>query len=460
LSRLPRLLLVLLVAWSAPKSAFAGSESTRTGAHFRIVGHFDNDALASAALETAEATWSIAVELWGERAPERIEPLSIHLYRTIPEFEAAEEKRTAGWFKETLSYSDHATRTAHIVVQPECSDARFKALGLPGLTRELVAHEAAHLASYVLWSKSYRSHPSWFAEGFAIWVGATALAKHGWSRGFEEDPYLARGLVVARELASRGELPRFDHILRDDLGELDRFQRYGVWQAAFQFLRTGRLAVRFQDLIAASRELPGGPDFTRELEREAIRVLGERSGSGGFGDLDHDFVAWVLARTPRWDEVLRALDTSGDAWVQQAFAAEPAVAWRTEPVLLSTYSASGEFELLPGGEQELRFLLGRRPRGFVAVGFRAGFGVTVSAYEEEPSGTGRFQLLARARTPALVTGRRLPFRIDVEPGRLRVTIDRQPVLEAELGDRPVHGPWGLGAEKGSAGTWRRIAVGR
>jgi hypothetical protein len=146
--------------------------------------------------------------------------------------------------------------------------------------------------------------------------------------------------------------------------------------------------------------------------------------------------------------------------VQQAFEAERAVAWRTDPVGLPTYSASGEFEILPGGEQELRFLLGRRARGFLAVGFRAGFGVTVQAYEEEPSGRGSFQVLARARVPGLVTGRRLPFRIEVEPGRLSVALDKQAVLEAELGDRPVHGAWGLGAEPGSAGTWRRIDVRR
>jgi hypothetical protein len=443
-------------ARAAPAAAARAARRVAEGARFRVVLHFDAPAAVVAqVLETAEATWIVAADLFGGDVPPPGEPREIHVYRTVAEYQEVESKLAAGWFKDHLSFSDHATRSAHLVLQPPCSDATLAALGLPQLSRHLVAHEAGHLASYELWS-SYRAHPAWFAEGFAISTGAIALERRGWSKGPERDPFLARGLVLARELVARGAFPEVARILRDDLGSLDLYERYAVWQVFLDHLRS-REAARTARLFSLSREIDAG-DFAQELERQFARAFS--ASRDGLAALDRELRASVLAHEPRWDEVARSLDTSGSGWVQQAFPDARAIAWSSDEAPGPAFALSAEVELLAGGEQELRVLLGRRRRGFVAVGLRAGVGVSVLAWSEEEGGPGRWERLARARVEAVATGRRIALRIEALPGRVRVLVDRELAVEAEVGDRPLSGPWGLAAEAGTAGVWRRVDVRR
>jgi hypothetical protein len=216
--------------------------------------------------------------------------------------------------------------------------------------------------------------------------------------------------------------------------------------------------VRTTRLLSLSREIDAPGDFAQEIERQFTRAFA--SPQEGLGAFDRELRASVLARAPRWDETARSLDTSGPAWLQQAFPDARAIAWSSDEAPAPAFAWTAELEILPGGEEEVRVLLGRRRRGFVAVALRAGSGAAVLAWNEEGGGTGRWERLARARVDGLAAGRRLPLRIEAQPGTLRLYVGRELALEAEVGDRPLAGPWGLAAESGSAATWRRVDVRR
>jgi len=163
------------------------ADSTADGAHYRIVCHFDNEPIAKAALETAEAVWPVAVDLWGIKAGKPAAPLEIHLYRTATDYEAAEQERTGGTFKSNLSFSYHKDKSSHIALQPPCTDATFKKIGLPYLTRSQIAHEASHLFTYST-IPNFASHPAWLAEGAATWIADRTMMQGKWSRSVRGNP--------------------------------------------------------------------------------------------------------------------------------------------------------------------------------------------------------------------------------------------------------------------------------
>ncbi len=447
-------LVLALAALSAPARAEEESCSVR-GDHFRVVLDFDDPETAAEALRTVEALWPVARSLYDLPEDPLPEPLAVHLYRWEEGYERAEKELTGGALARNLAMAHHDTSTAHVALQPPVSDETLKRLGLPGLTRRMLLHEAAHLLRYSV-SPAFRSHPDWLADGVAMRLSHATMEAGGWSPPAEGCPYRGGQAVRLRELLDQGRLPDLGAVLRDETAGLPFYDRYAVHGRALDFLLDGPGAEdrAFAETLRAILRLPAGPRYGLELHR--LVAAGLEKG-GGEEKLSAAFHASVRDGAPRWEEVLRSLDVSGDAWTQSAFAENNAVAWRTAPAGEKPYRVEGGIELVDrmGGPAQGNLLLGRTGTGFVSVAFTAGYGVTILRYD---SGTDRWTTLGREAVAAVRTGPVLPFAVRVAKDRLAVEVDGRAVLEVSAGDHPLSGPWGVGAQAAATVRWHAVTL--
>ncbi len=159
--------------------------------------------------------------------------------------------------------------------------------------------------------------------------------------------------------------------------------------------------------------------------------------------------------TPEWDQGIRSLEPAGKDWIQIAFPDTNAIAWRTSSSKGSDYAISGEVEIWPGPRRQMNVLLARAEDGYFSVALVADYGVTVFRYHSKED---RWEQLGDARASGLDTGKKTPFRVDVRGGRLEVTVGAKRALVVPLGSRATKGPWGLGAQAGSAGRWSAVRL--
>jgi len=440
---------VVLVAASAPA---APDVVLKVGPHFRVICHFGDEDAAAAALDTVEAIWPVASELYGLSAAPLESPLSVHLYRRAAGYLAAVREIAGPAFDRNLAFSSFDTRSSYVAVQPDLTDDAFAAVGITAQTRHLLAHEAAHLVRYLA-SPTFRWHPDWLSDGAAIWIEEQALAARGWSGG-DEDPYVASDMILAQKRLAGGSLPSATKILRDETKDLGMYERYAIRKLLFRRLITRKDASAFREALGKALKVERGPDYAARF----FDVATAPYALEGLDGLDLDFEQFVRSQTPAWDEVFRALSTSGDAWTHAAFAEDNAVAWRTSPIGADAYEIRGQIEILPGiGKvNQMNVLLGRaKDVGFVSVAFVAGYGVDVLRYDTKDD---RWHRLGAGPTKAVQTWRRLPFRVVVDGAKLRVLVDGIEVVAADVKDHPMTGAWGLGVQAGGAGVWRGVKV--
>jgi hypothetical protein len=137
--------------------------------------------------------------------------------------------------------------------------------------------------------------------------------------------------------------------------------------------------------------------------------------------------------------------------------AAPRASAQGEQVVRTGPHFRAELEMLPGVTPDPRMtvLLGRGEEGHLSVSFAAGVGVSIARYDAK---TALREPLAEAVHDAVRVGRKLPVRIAVGDGRVVVRIDGRGVLAADVGSRPMSGPWGLSVHAGGAGIWRGVRV--
>ncbi len=444
-------LVLLLGSGAVAEEVGQGKTTVRTGKHFRVVCHFDSARAADEALATVEALWAKAAAFYKIRRASKA-PLSLHLYRDTASYEAAEKKLTGGAFKRNLAFAHHESQSAHVALQPWVNDTFLAEQGLPYQTRNLVAHEAAHLVRFVE-ATNYRSHPDWFCDGSAQYLKYEAMAELGLITDVLADPMSATSFGRVLALHKADKLPAVGALLRDDVAELEFFQRYGARRLFFRFLASGKHRAKLQSLWKAMRGMGGGSDFTERVRKEFKKLLGKTA----YARLDEDYTAWLTRQKPVWEEVFRSLETAGAGWTQVAFASKNALAWKTQPVGATTYVLSGAVEILPAKGKQMNLLLARSGAGFVSVAFTSDYGITVFDYQSKNGGSW-YSLLA-AKSPAVVRGAPIPFEIRVDGRTLRVIVAGKDLGEAEI---PKHhtmsGAWGLGAQSEAVGIWHGVAV--
>lgn len=450
-----RRLALLAVATLAPVAV--GQEGPakleRVGAFYRV--HFDGhqEALADAALEVVEGVWPQVAAAFGAPKARPGKPLDVHLYRELSGYAAAERELTGGRFGRNLAMAHRPTISAHVAVQPPCTDETLRAIGLPPQTIMLLAWEATHLARYELCPNS-NDHPMWLVDGLAASVsrrvtaqrlGCDALEMGSWS----ED--LRRTQALARDR----KLPSAEALLADRVDELDLGDRYALRGEWFGFLWSGPRRASLEEFLRTVRSTGAGASF-------AAKVL-ERANNS-FGKLDTQFEKYVAAQSPRWEEVFRSIAPHEQAWLQIAFPEKNAIAWSPHTVDAAAFRARGRLRILPGGRGQMNLLFGRDARGFYSVAFVADQGLVVFDYDAASDSWTRLLTLA---APALRPGVAAAFEVSVEKGVLRVALEgeRADVKLPRALTEPV--AWGLGAQSGgegattgSAGMWIGLSVGR
>jgi len=445
------LLFVILCAALPSVRATAEEETTRAdGAHFAVVAHFETEDLAAEALQQIEKLWKPASVLYGLAQGAERKKLVVHLYRDAQDYEVAEERITGGRFRRNLAFAHFDTRTAHVALQPDLCDEALAALGLPDLTRSLLLHEAAHLIRYRSMG-NHRDHPSWFADGAAMWIKHHVLAPDG-----PDDAPLSSSLTVrGQRLLAQEKLPTVAQILADDMGALAFYDRYALRGLFFRFLQA-TYAEEIVAVIRKTRRLGGG----HRLPARMTQLLADQLGPKRFAGLDADFATFLASLKPAWEEVHRSLGADAGKRVQIAFPGTNAVAWRTTPidgakVGKASYEISATVEILRNTSHQMNLLLDRSDTGLLSVALTADFGVTLFEYTSKTKAWNNIQAVKHAD---VVVGKPFQVSVKVAGGTVRVSINGAEVVSGTFPARKLSGPYGLGAQAGTAGIWNDLRV--
>lgn len=443
--------LVALTVLAAPSRGADGCRIER-GGHFRLICHFDDERCAKAALETVEAIWPAASNLYSLPEGPLDPPIDVHLYRNTADYLVDERALTGGVFDRNLAFTSHETRAAYVAVQPDLGAEALAAIGLTEQTRRLLAHEAAHAVRFRKYP-SYRLHPGWFGDGAAQWIEDETMRAHGWCAPLEEDPHVAYEMTLAKKLLAGGHMPPARAVLNDRTDGLEFYTRYAVRRLLFRRLITRNDAGAFRAACTKALALPSGDDFAARF----FAAVTSAYAAEGLDGLDLDFEQFVRSQTPAWDEEWRSLSTAGEAWAQTAFPERNAVAWRTAPVAADSYELRGELEILPGigKTNQANVLLSRGADGWISVAFVAGYGVDVIARRIDGD---RWDKIAEGPTPAVQLWRRIPIRVVVDGAKVSVRVDGNEVASAQVADHDMKGPWGLGVQAGAAALWHGVKV--
>lgn len=491
---------------ATPGTLELSGQSTATGSTFRVVCHFPYPAAARAALLVAETAERVAAQVLGPppspRAPAA--PLEIHLYRTVEDFDRAAEALTHSTSHDNLNFFVGDRLQAHILVQPLLSDEAFAAVGLPLLTKSVIAFQAAQLLR-AAHSRGWALHPAWYAAGFGKWVALRTLEAVGaitdpardplWSSNIYDLQQLWRRLPApspdntieqAAYVATAGDasspraaplnthMPLPSEILTGDLsGALTQNEFFGVAWLTFETLMSPPFAATTRALVAELQALPAfdtpSPSLSAAIARAGglRRIAGARIaqrarelfGADALQALDVAFERALTALTPHWTEAARSLDTTGRDWVQIAFpaslrASNHAVAWSLDRVPSPSFAIAGTATFIPNFGHQLNVLLELEDTKVLQVSFVAGDGVWFLLFDR-----GRSAWLDRRHvpTPGIAVGAPFTFRVAHAGKILTVEIDgrlvaRLPIIAA------ANGRWGLGASEGTAGIWSHLRV--
>ncbi|MBI4881254.1 MAG: hypothetical protein HY812_16585 [Planctomycetes bacterium] len=447
MSRCGTVFTVLCVALLSGSPSVA-RELSRMGPHVHVVCDFDNEQIADSVLQTAEAVWLAGADLYRIAGAPLDEPCTVRVYRTIDAYLAADSRLTGGLFQKNLAFAHHATKSAHVALQPPCSDALLAEIGLPYQARALIAHEVAHLVRFHAF-RNFESHPRWLADGTAFCLEVETLIAKGWSPGWNEDPRPSTYSVLVKRLIDSGQLPSVDELLRDAAADLPFYEGYAVHALFFRFLKEKLAPKDFHAILDEARRLGGGEGYRDKLHASLTEMLGAERLS----DLDKGLRAYVQGMSPAWREEYRSLDTAADDWLQIAFPDTNALAWRTQPAGKKPYTLRGAVKMLPAEKSQMNVLLDSSDAGFLSVAIVAGKGVVVfRCHAEGP----RWEQLGVGRAAGVNVGEKVPFEVKIAKKSLTVKIGREDVLKVDLDAELSGGPWGLGAQAGSAGIWYEV----
>lgn len=407
------------------------------------------------ALEAALAARDESAALLGVSPHLRGTPLSIHLYRDPPAFEAAEERLVGGGLRRNRSFAHAPTRSAHIALQEGIPDLLLVRYGPTPRTLRLVAHEAFHLVTYESLPGAVHL-PAWLLEGAAAWVEQRVGERMGWSAGLTDDPVPSTYLWMARRSLQRGTLPSIRELLLREEPGVGHADDYALPMLLVSHLRASRPADLDELFQLAARLDPDDPAAPVAVEHALHRAL----GGPEFTALDRSFRSYLASLRPSWVEVSRALETGGWSWVHVGLEGE-ALAWRLpgeSPAEGHRVRLEGVTELL-SPRSTLRVALEEEDGGRVDVVLGRGGRVEVARRDPAaPEAEG--ESLARGAPRAAALESSIPFRVDVQDGGIRVEVAGETVIVLPQGTLRSTGTWGLAASPGSVGVWHNLRVHR
>ncbi len=440
------------LALCAESSAQEERETIRTGKYVKLICHFKNEQTANLAFESAEAAWDETIALFSAKVEPPNTPYEVHLYRHLEQYQEAEQALTKGKFRDNMAFSHWDSISSHVVLQPPCSDETLESLGLPDLTRALLIHETAHIASYCAVA-AFRELPFWLNEGFARSVERAVYEKKGWVNDFEAQPYFSQSFVRAQRMLndSQPSFPSVQDMVDDEWPEIHWRNKYAAADVLFQFLVGGQASRKFRGFLEGVRRMGGG---NSQATAEIAKLLEKSLGRSRWKSLDKDLRKFIEKQDPVWDESFRSLDAADeDEWTQIAFAKTNAYCFRNEE-LGERFVIQGELEFLPQARRQMNVLLGIREGGFISVAILPG-AVTVFVHRYEGNDWRR---VGNVNAPDYQPGVPVSFKVESFGKELVVSLDGLTVGRFNVGDRGSSGKWGLAAQAGSGGFWRSVRV--
>lgn len=438
-----------IFAWmiaAAMSIVTAQEESTATGKTFKIVCNFKNDEVAQAALDTAEAVWPFAQQIYGASLSRPKDPLVLKLYRKQEDTAAAVADLSGDKFQFDATFIDEATKTAHATLLPNCSGRALRQFGLLSSMRRAIARDAAALlATYAQPNRA--KQPNWMSRGAAWWISNQTVVKMNQAPAFEKDPFIGGYIHVLALEMKKGELPSTGTALLEQFTANQSGLRDAEAMCLFQFLMS-KPAYKFDQVLAKARALPKDD----ELTKTAVGILTKITK---IETLDADYRAWLKALAPPWREVTSSFTPVGPAFRQAAGAEANAIAWNTKSIQKPNFTISGELTILDGNEKQLNIHFAGQDTGFMMLGLDAGNGLILNTYDGT---TNNWTELATADSQLVRANEKFSFSITVGDGLVLVKIDNVDVMKAEIRQRNTTGLWGLGALAGSAGTWESLKL--
>jgi hypothetical protein len=414
---------------------------------FRVLG-LETAVLAGEASRVAETATELARARLGLEPHTRLARSTLRFYPTFASFRAAtQDANTAAPDAYGLTYPH--TRTAHVTLVP-CPSATLRVRGLTLHTRQLLAHEATHLACFdaLPWLNDL---PGWVVEGLADSVAHETMCALGMAGPFEEEPHSATRLAVVQELIAEDRLPRLEALLADRLEPLDFEQRYAARWILLEFLRAREAEACRRILDAAFRARPGD----RAGARLRAAVTAEWTATELVA-LDAEFRGYVAAFEPRWRTLHGSFGLDGSALVTLAWPGSDSLVLRDEPVEELPFALEGRMLVHEGAVPQLHVVLAHGEESFHEVSFTAGRDVVFWRYGRADNS---WTSLARVGLPALALAleQEVAFRIAVDAESVSILLDDALVLRVRLSGATLLGPWGLGARAGACGEWRELA---
>lgn len=372
---------------------------------------------------------------WLDVPPTRVGRL--HLARDEAEYARIEGAITRGRFRSNLAFSNSSRRLSVVAIQPPAPDSGLARAGLPMQTLRLAAHEASHLTSYSVMT-TRRRIPGWIEEGLATLVEAeTRRVLGALPEALGEDPLLSTYYVKVRRARDEQRLPDLEDVVQDLRGGLSGGEEYAMRAVLFRSLRSADSAA-FRAGLVAVRAAHGEGQPRQGVTAAFVDAYGGLSRMESALDAHLDFAR------PRWEELTRSLDTSGEVWTQWPFE-DGAQAVRTE-------SSGSDWSLSLGvrlrGEDPLAAITlrdGQGVWGFVRISRS-----TIEVVYEESRAVLHSIPLSAQRADSTI-----PLRITVSGSALTVTHGTDTPSPLDL-ETTLSGPWGLLAGDGGWVEWSAV----
>lgn len=381
---------------------------------------------------------------------------TIELHLQYLDYKRVDKELNNGRFRRNWGFARGDVRQAHVALQPPVPTEMMDVVGLPLQTKIEIAHEAVHLSMYRAFP-NHRSHPGWFAEGLAVYLGEESVRSIGAMGEKEAEPWTSTEIIQIVKFFE--DHPEFG--IEDILNDVDEIKKESIAGSRMYAMR-GLVMGWFSEIglldeiVSEARRLGGGGDYDERLHHAVDQILSD----GGIEDPDGSFKAWLYGFEPQWEQLNRSLQASGEIWSQSAFSTRNANCWNRQELGDGNWSISGSMKVFEAEKTQMNILLGRSDDGYISVAITANWGVTVfyRHFSKDKDKQDNWERLENVEVKSNDVEKWIDFKVSKRKNRLMIKIGKQRPIRIDASEMDLSGEWGLGVQNKSAGLWRDVKV--